>query len=86
MRLFDSPEPVPVISKSIPCKQNSQRANSLCYSAFLSIQIYNTVHADKQNLLVYPPPPLQTKSVEGLEFGQKHKYFFPLENDELKPK
>lgn len=32
------------------------------------------------------PPPLQTKSVEGLEFGLKHKYFFPSENDELKPK
>lgn len=36
----------------------------------------------------YTPPPLpfQTKSVEGLEFGLKHKYFFPSENDELKPK
>lgn len=33
-----------------------------------------------------PPSKLRAKSVEGLEFGLKHKYFFPSENDELKPK
>lgn len=67
-----------VISKSIPCKQNSQNANSLWF-----FEHPNTIHADKQNR--YTPTP-QTKSTEGSEFGQQYNYLFQSENNELKPK
>lgn len=81
MRLFDR--------NQYQLSQNQFHASKIhkepIHFAFLSSQIYNTVHADKQ-IYWYTPPPFQTKSVEGLEFGLKHKYFFPSENDELKPK
>lgn len=59
-----------VISKSIPCKQNSQKANSLWF-----FEHPNTIHADKQAGITPTP---QTKNTEGSEFGQQYNYLYEL--------
>lgn len=54
-------------------------------SQFTVIFLASKYNTCRQTKPVYPPPP-QTKSIEGSEFGQQYNYLFQSENNELKPK